>query len=157
RALGRAPVVGRGLRHSPGSMGGSVTQDNFAEAAERLHRDSIVYDMVSPLFTQVFPRSVDDYLAGGVSAVGATVSYGGSNVTTAEEGFRGCAHLHSLIRRLPDRLMFVGAADDFARAKAAGKLGVVFHFQTCSPFENRLELVEAFYRLGVRAALLTYN
>lgn len=33
----------------------------------------------------------------------------------------------------------------------------MLHFQTSSPFERDLDLVEVFYRLGVRVAQLTYN
>ncbi len=42
-------------------------------------------------------------------------------------------------------------------AKAAGKLGLVFNLQETNMLEGKLELVQAFYDLGVRHMLLAYN
>jgi len=46
---------------------------------------------------------------------------------------------------------------DIRRAKAEGKLAVGFHLQGTNPFGGDINLVETFYRLGVRHALLAYN
>jgi membrane dipeptidase len=128
------------------------------EDAARLHEESIVFDMVAPLFTLVYPRGVVDCLAGGLSAIGATVTDRSTGFTNnATEGFSGIAHVYDLIRRMPDEVRLIETIEDFSRAKQEGKLGIVLHFQTCSPFEQELRYVEIFYRLGVRAALLTYN
>ena len=132
--------------------------DTAMEDAIRLHEETIVFDMVSPLFTSVYPRGVEEYRAGGMSAIGATVmDRSGANGDNAAVGFSGVAYVYDLIREMPDKLRLVETVDDFSRAKDEGKLGVVMHFQTCSPFERELRFVEIFYRLGVRAALLTYN
>jgi membrane dipeptidase len=134
------------------------TTDKAMEDAARLHEESIVFDMVAPLFTLAYPRGVLDCLAGGLSAIGATVTDRSTGFTNnAAEGFSGIAHAYDLIRQMPDRLRLIEAVEDFARARQDGKLGIVLHFQTCSPFEQELRYVEIFYRLGVRAALLTYN
>jgi membrane dipeptidase len=128
------------------------------ELAKRIHEETIIFDMVSPLFMAVYPRGVEDYRAGGVTAIGATV---GTQITglalNATEGFNSVARIYDLIRQMPDELRLIETVEDFARAKQEGKLGVLLHFQTASPFEQELRYVELFYRLGVRAALLTYN
>jgi len=134
------------------------TTDAAMDDAIRLHQESIVFDMTSPLFMLRFPRGAEEYRAGGVSAIGATVGTQTTGLAlNASEGFSSTARLYDLIRQMPDKLRLVENVDDFARAKEEGKLGVVLHFQTCSPFEQELRYVEIFYRLGVRAALLTYN
>ncbi len=51
----------------------------------------------------------------------------------------------------------VQTADDVLRAKREGRLGVVFTFQGTLAFERNAELVELFYRLGIRQALMAYN
>jgi membrane dipeptidase len=128
------------------------------EAAIRLHAESIILDMVSPLFMAVYPRGAEDYRAGGVTAIGATVGTQTTGLAlNAAEGFSSIARLYDLIRQMPDTLRLIETIEDFSRAKQDGKLGVLLHFQTCSPFEQELRYVEIFYRLGVRAALLTYN
>jgi membrane dipeptidase len=57
----------------------------------------------------------------------------------------------------PEMLVFVRTAADIERAKREGKLALGFHFQGTNPFQGRLEMVELYYRLGVRHALLAYN
>ena len=42
-------------------------------------------------------------------------------------------------------------------AKEEGRTGVIFGFQNSSPIEEDLDLVEVFYRLGVRVIQITYN
>jgi membrane dipeptidase len=134
-----------------------VRDEEGLEEAVRLHQESIIFDMVSPLFTQVFPRGAEEYRSGGVTAIGATVADESAAITTtAAEGFRGIANVFSLIRRAPG-LRLIESVGDFAEAKREEKLGIVLHFQSASPFEHDLRFVEIFYRLGVRAALLTYN
>jgi membrane dipeptidase len=128
------------------------------EDAVRLHKESIIFDMVSPLFTQAYPRGAEEYRSGGVTAIGATVATESAAITTnAAEGFSGVAYVYSLIQQMPGELQLIDSISDFAAMKREGKLGVVLHFQSASPFEHDLRLVEIFYRLGVRAALLTYN
>lgn len=126
-------------------------------AAERLHREAIIFDMVAPLFESPFPRGIEDYIAGGVTAVGASKSGPGLAWFTAIGQLRAMAQLYQLVRENADRLMIIDKVDDFARAKESGRLGVVIYYQSCSPFEDELGFVELFYRLGLRAALLTYN
>lgn len=137
-----------------------------SETAARLHREAIILDMVSPLFVRAFPCAVDEYLAGGVTAIGATIfdpltpDLGTAVPIVAGDAagaLRGVAHIYALIRQLPDTLMLIEALDDFARDRQAGKLGIVLHSQTCAPFQHDLNFVELFYRLGVRVALLAYN
>ena len=51
----------------------------------------------------------------------------------------------------------VRVADDIRRAKAQGKVGILFGFQNCSPIEDDITLVEIFHQLNVRIMQLTYN
>jgi membrane dipeptidase len=132
-----------------------VCANAIAEDAARLHREAIVIDHVTDLVLSLFPEGSRQHLAGGVTVVGQTASAGEAG--GAEETFRKIAEILSLIRQAPELLTLIEQADDVHRAKADGKLGVMLHFQTCSPFERDLSLIEMFYRLGVRVALLTYN
>ena len=56
-----------------------------------------------------------------------------------------------------DRFVKVSSADDVLRARREGKLAVVYGFQGTTPFEREIGLVDVFYRLGVRQALMAYN
>jgi membrane dipeptidase len=126
------------------------------ELAEEFHATSIVVDLVSPLATQAFSRAVEDYRAGGVSALGATVGLSAPS-DLAPEALRSAALLRRLIRDNDDKLHLIEKVSDFEAANASGRLGIFFHFQNSMPFERNLDLVEAFYALGVRMAQLAYN
>ncbi|MBI2207229.1 MAG: membrane dipeptidase [Candidatus Rokubacteria bacterium] len=118
--------------------------------ARALHRDAIVIDLVCPLANQ--ERHLDEWMRGGVTALGPTVA--------ADDGLESAmTKLATWLERLGRRrdLAHVTHVDDFARAKKDGRLGIVFHFQNTQPFERNAELVEVYYRLGVRVTQLTYN
>ena len=70
---------------------------------------------------------------------------------------RQIARVRAAIQAQPDRLALCATAGDVVAAKAAGKLGLVFNLQETNMLEGKLELVQAFYDLGVRHMLLAYN
>jgi microsomal dipeptidase-like Zn-dependent dipeptidase len=49
------------------------------------------------------------------------------------------------------------SVEDIERINAEGRTAVVFGFQNASPFEDDIELVQTFHKLGVRIVQLTYN
>ncbi|RBI83792.1 peptidase M19 [Rhodosalinus halophilus] len=56
-----------------------------------------------------------------------------------------------------DRYRLLMTAADAEAAQARGQLAIGFHFQGTTPFGRDPGLVEVFYRLGVRHALMAYN
>jgi len=78
------------------------------------------------------------------------------STATAEETLRNLGAWHRFIASRQD-LSLVADAAGIERAKAGGRLGLVFHFQGADPIENDLDLVEAYRALGVRMVQLTYN
>ena len=67
-----------------------------------------------------------------------------------------CVAWQKFIAAHSNKLLHVRAAADITRAKQEGKNGVMLNFQNC-PIETRLENLDMFYGLGVRAMQLTYN
>jgi membrane dipeptidase len=127
--------------------------------AEVLHNESIVFDMVSPLFMQAYPKSLEEYRAGNVTALGVTVFNPEYDVVwdDARNALYGIAQLLSWIGSRPDEMTLIETVEDFARAKSSKRLGILMHFQNATQFENAPELIETFYKLGVRVSQLTYN
>ena len=74
-----------------------------------------------------------------------------------EGTIRQIARVRAVIRAQPDRLVLCGTADDILAAKGAGKLGLVFNLQETDMLEGKLEMVQAYYDLGVRHMLLAYD
>jgi membrane dipeptidase len=67
------------------------------------------------------------------------------------------AEVREMIRKASDRMVFCRSVADIRAAKAAGKLGVGFHFQGIGGLEEDPNMVALYYDLGVRHMLLVYN
>ncbi|MBJ3776992.1 dipeptidase [Acuticoccus mangrovi] len=119
--------------------------------AADLHRDAIVIDAACPL-----PMGDMDYAEwyreGGVTAFAPTV---GGWRPTHEAIALIAAWLDRIAMR--DDLVHVTTAADIERAKAEGKLGLIFHFQGTDPIGGDLNMVAFFKRLGVGVMQLAYN
>ena len=71
--------------------------------------------------------------------------------------FEMLATFRSWIQRHPGEYRLVDTVADIRRAKAEGKLAVAFDVEGGNALDGRPELVESYYRLGVRWMLLAYN
>ena len=56
-----------------------------------------------------------------------------------------------------DRYVLVETVDDIAADRQQGKLAVSLHFQGTNPVDYDVDLVQVYYKLGVRHMLLAYN
>jgi membrane dipeptidase len=53
--------------------------------------------------------------------------------------------------------VLVRTADDIVHAKRDGKVALMLHFQGTNPFQGNLAMVQVYYDLGVKYALMAYN
>ncbi len=127
---------------------------NGQEAAAELISDALVWDMTLPWIRVGMPRVLHDWKAAGVDFVSVTLAVRGDGASTAIERI---GRLSAHIRQEADHVALATSVDDIVRAKRDGKLAVGLHFQETWPFEHGIELVQVFYDLGVRHALLAYN
>ncbi|OWU69317.1 peptidase M19 [Roseovarius sp. 22II1-1F6A] len=90
---------------------------------------------------------------GGVTAISAS--------SVLWEGFRGGMDYvimwKAKLAENADIAMPVRSLADIERAKAEGKVGIIFGWQNTSPVEDRLDYFEIFKDLGVNIMQLTYN
>ncbi|MEX1148203.1 MAG: membrane dipeptidase, partial [Sphingomonadales bacterium] len=125
-------------------------------AGAKLYRSALVWDMVWPLE----PWCGNDYdklpqfHAAGVNVISITLA--GDNHNVGEAMARVAAARRWLSDNSDRYVPIVGTAD-VRRAEAEGKLGVAFHFEGTRCFERNLDMIEAFYQLGVRHTLLAFN
>ena len=103
-------------------------------------------------------RYVDDVKHSGVTAVNYTV---GHRWKGASKSFRGAvksfADLTYRIDSLPEVLVKATRSDDIRKAKKDRRLAIIPGFQDTAHLEDNLEILELFYRLGIRIIQLTYN
>lgn len=92
-----------------------------------------------------------DWLEGGFA--GCALSCGGSS---SAQAIASVGRAYRLIRSDP-RLTLASTARDIRDARATGRLAVLLHFQGTEPLEHDVNLVEVFWRLGVRIMQLAYN
>ena len=119
------------------------------ERAHRLHRQAVVVDGTS-FFCQGWHKRLE---TAGVTALQLTVPWDGEG---ARQAIGRCAEYFALVRREP-RLTIVESVPEIRRAKTEGKVGLVLASQDGSILESDPNLVEIFYRIGLRVIQLTYN
>lgn len=90
----------------------------------------------------------------GYNTVSLTVAYDPEDTMTA---LSRISTWRQFLAQNPDKFRLLLTTDDVTAAQAEGQLAVGFHFQGSTPFGRDLGLVEVFYALGVRAAILAYN
>ena len=155
-----APFVNRG-RFS--LLAGSAT--DYSERCIRLVRESIVVDMLG-LFSLgpdnvKWMRNPDTFTAAdaqrfrdsGITALHPATGTGGPDVYNQTSQFLNLINGFVASR---DEFMRIDSADDFARAKSSGRIGVILGVQNSEHFRTVRD-VEAFHAIGQRVSQLTYN
>jgi membrane dipeptidase len=133
-----------------------------SERAKELHSDAFVADMTLPINLVNAPGGDLERMRklplalhrAGFSFVSFTVA--GDDCDTVE-AVRKIAHYRKFFLEHSDICVLVDNVTDVVRAKSSGKLAVGFHFQGCDPVGRDLNLVDLFYKLGIRHMLLAYN
>ncbi len=157
-----APFINRGRFALFGQSAGE-----FSGRAVRLVRESLVIDLLNQFLYRADLRSTlqqwlskpgaftqadfDRFLGSGINAINF-----GQGADTFEDGIRLFADWNSFLAQYPGRLLRIGAAADFARAKESRHYGILFGLQNAAHF-RRPEDVDTFYGLGQRISQLTYN
>src|SRR6185312_8650953 len=98
-----------------------------------------------------------DLHASGVTAVNLTVGSVGGGPDVFPDTFERIGFWEREIDTHPDFLMKVKSAADLDRAKASGRLGIIYGFQDATPLGEDVNRVKIFSCFGVRIIQLTYN
>ena len=90
---------------------------------------------------------------GGLNAVHVTIAYH----ENTRETLTRLGEWNQRFETYPDLIRPVYEPADIDRAKAEGRIGIIFGAQNCSPIEDEIRLVEVMRRLGLMIMQLTYN
>ncbi len=123
-----------------------------------LHRDALVCDAALPwtqygraeLRAQTLPRMIEN----GVDLVSLTLA---SDAESMIDVLKALARERRNFLSQPQRYRLVESVDDILAAKRDERLAVSFNLQGTNALEGNLDMVEVFYKLGVRHMLLAYN
>jgi membrane dipeptidase len=102
-------------------------------------------------------RVINDAVASGVTAMNITLGYVSGDADPFEASIRGIVSTDNMIREHSNRLAKVLTAADIRRAKADGKIGLIYGFQNAAQMGTRADRVDLFADMGVRVIQLTYN
>ncbi len=131
----------------------------------------IKIDLVAPLVSTGghggrggFPFAIEEYRAGGVDAIGATVvSAGGmaggvgGQQSRFQETVDNVLKIAKQIEAHSAELALITQVRDFEKLRDSGRLGIILHFQTPTSLEKSLDYVTLFHKLGVRIIGLALN
>lgn len=94
-----------------------------------------------------------EWRRGGLGCVHVTLSIW----ENARETIAAIGRWNRMFAAHGDLIAPAASADEIEAVAASGRTAVVFGFQNSAAFEDDIDLVEIFHRLGVRIAQLTYN
>lgn len=160
-------------------MATPIAQDHISRAQE-LHTKAVVIAGHTDICPDVAKRQragecdvfrsrhLRTLQAGGISAICDHVAgdapylidFPFRNTTVANRlkfGLQGMASLVHEIESAPDVLVLAQTAQDIRDAKSSGKLAIVLCFEGASPFEDDINFIQTFHRLGLRQVGLTHD
>ncbi len=97
---------------------------------------------------------LDRYRQVGVGYVSVNVGYAPHDIDAT---MRVLSSWRRQISRSGDSFQLVGTAEDLVAAQQAGRLVVGFDLEDTNPLGGEIAMIGAYYDLGVRSMLLTYN
>ncbi|KQX25310.1 MULTISPECIES: dipeptidase [unclassified Sphingomonas] len=103
------------------------------------------------------PRVLAEAHASGLTAVNITLGYVSGSDDPFEASVRDIALTDRLVREHGRDLIKVLTVADIRRAKAEGKIGLIYGFQNGAMMGKDASRVDVFADLGVRIFQLTYN
>ncbi|WIA57592.1 membrane dipeptidase [Sphingobium sp. WTD-1] len=109
------------------------------------------------LVPQFSPRVLAEAHASGLTAVNITLGYVSGSDDPFEQSVREVAETDAQVRANSRDLMKILTAADIRRAKAEGKIGLIYGFQNGAMMGQDANRVDIFANLGVRIFQLTYN
>lgn len=119
--------------------------------SDHLHASLVVIDALQ--YSNWDRKALAQWREGGLTAVHVTCAIW----EKPREAMANVMRWHRRAEEHHDLICIAESAGDVRLAKKAGRTAVILGFQNASPFEDDLDLVEVFRRLGVRISQLTYN
>lgn len=101
-----------------------------------------------------FLPQLQRYRDGGFDVASLNIGFGEQGI---EEHIRTVAGFRHWIGRHSDQYVLVSTVADIARARAEGKLAIVFDIEGTRAIADQLSLIELYYDLGARWMLMAYN
>jgi len=121
-----------------------------------LLKDALAWDMVYPIepWCGNDYDKLDRYRAAGFNLVNLCLAGDNHNIG---EGIARVSAARKQILSAPDKYQLVETVDDIDAAIYANKMAIAFHLEGTRCFERKLDVIESYYKLGIRHSLLAFN
>jgi membrane dipeptidase len=106
---------------------------------------------------QIDKRAIAEAHASGVTAINVTLGYVFGNKDPHPFTLETLDQWDKVMAGSPKDLVLIRQAGDIAKAKADGKIGVIYGMQNAIQIGEHLERVDEYAARGVRIVQLTYN
>jgi len=146
-ALGAAAATAPALAAQPDPIAGWAVVNALGGLGDPNHPDE----------NATTPRILADAHASGQSAVNITLGYVFGPGDPYEQTRKDIAETDADIAKHGKDLMKVLTAADIGRARAEGKIGLIYGFQNCAMMGTDAHRADGFAKAGVRVFQLTYN
>ena len=125
-------------------------------SSEKLYEESIVWDAHSGIEPEIPPLMgpLERMRKAGLTYTQINVGY---DVVPWEKTFQVIGAYRSWLRDHADEYLLVGGISDVTRAKSENKMAVAFDIEGMNALCGSVDLVEVYYRLGVRQMGIAYN
>jgi membrane dipeptidase len=127
-----------------------------SDRGRALYAGALVIDgnLYPPISEGMTKEDVARVKASGLTALKASIGGFGDSYRSTRDQIAG---LDRVIDRFPTDFAKIRAADDFAAAKRAGRLGVIYSFEGVACLEGRVDRIDEFAGHGVKVMQLSYN
>ncbi len=102
-------------------------------------------------------RTIADARASGLAAVNVTMGYVAGPMEPFEYSIRTIAHWDWAIRHQSVDLVKIWSVQDILRAKAEGRIGIIYGFQNAAMVGDKADRIDIFADMGIKVIQLTYN
>jgi len=125
-------------------------------AATQIYADALVWDDHAGFESRPDAdlAQLDHWQKAGVTYLSVNVGY---DVRPWDNTVKTLAAFRRQIAREPDRFVLVERVADVRRAKSEGKLAITFDIEGMESLDGEVDMVCAYYDLGVRHMLFAYN
>jgi len=121
------------------------------EHAEELYRKCIVIDGLNA--SLMYRGYFEKLRNAGITAINYTIAMN-QNISETIKRF---ARLYGYFKKHSDLIMLATTAEDILTAKKENRTAFLIGFQNVDPLEGRLDMLDIYYKLGLRIFQLTYH
>jgi membrane dipeptidase len=141
------------------AMAGLVASAGRIRAAAPTARQGpVVIDGLGEIHLDYPMTLIDEILGSGMTAVHVTLGNPAlAGVEAFEDALGELARVERHIDQHRDRFLKATRVADIDRARAEGRLALLFGFQNATPLLDRVDRIDLFHGLGLRCLQLTYN